>query len=304
MEIKDARRIKSRHLAAFVESTRSGSLKIAAARLFLTQPAISKTLKDLEEIIGTRLLIRGRGGLQLTREGEVFLPFAEQSLAALGHGLASLAGLSAGEAVPLRVGALPSVAAEFLPRAVNRFYDLSPRSPVTVEDGRVAPLLDQLRNGELEFVLGRMGPPESMPGLSFTPLYSDNVIFVAAHDHPLTKGCTLEDLSGWLVLYPPAKAAIRPLVDRFLMSQGAPRLPHRLETVSGAFGRSMTLGPKQAVWVISEGVIASDLQSGQMVRLDIDTSEMSGPIGIMARSEEDPTPQMRLFRQALFESIP
>lgn len=301
MEIRRARQIKSRHLSAFVEATRSGSLKTAAERLFLTQPAISKTLKDLEEIIGVQLLERGRGGVRLTREGEVFLPFAEQSLAALGHGLASLAGLSTGEAVPLRVGALPSVAGDFLPKAVNRFHDLSPATPITVEDGRVAPLLEQLRAGELEFVLGRMGPRETMQGLSFTPLYSDNVIFVARKGHPLGKGCTLDDLADWLVLYPPPKAAIRPLVDRFMMSRGVARLPHRLETVSGPFGRTMVLGERRALWVISQGVVASDLAGGQMVRLPIDTSEMSGPIGIMARSEEDPTPQMRLFRQALAE---
>lgn len=302
MESIDARLIKNRHLSAFVEATRTGSLKAAAERLYLTQPAISKTLKDLEAIIGARLMERGRGGLRLTREGEVFLPFAEQSLAALGHGLSSLEALSAGEAAPLRIGALPSVAADLLPLAADRFARLSPRTPVTVEDGRISPLLEQLRTGALDYVIGRMGQPETMIGLSFTQLYSEKVVFAVAADHPLSDGCSLEDLADWLVLYPPAAAAIRPLVDRYMISHGVARLPNRLETVSGAFGRSMTLGPRQAVWIISEGVVTRDIGDGRMVALALDTSTTSGPIGIMARSEEDPNPPMRLFRQALIEA--
>lgn len=302
MENNKAKLIKFRHLAAFVESTRTGSLKAAAERLFLTQPAISKTLKDLEEILGVCLMERGRGGLNLTREGEVFLPFAEQSRAALEHGLSSLEAINAGDAAPLRVGALPSVAADLLPVAVDSFARLSPSTPVTVEEGRISSMLEHLRMGLLEFVIGRLGKPEIMVGLSFTQLYAENVVFAVAAEHPLARGCKLEELMDWLVLYPPQTAAIRPFVDRYMISNGLGRLPNRLDTVSGAFGRSMTLGPRQAIWIISEGVVARDIAAGRMVSLPLDTSAMAGPIGIMARSEEDPTPPMRLFRQALLEA--
>ena len=57
------RRIKLRHLEAFVEITKLRSLKRAAERLHLTQPAISRTLAELEQILGTKLLTRGRGGV-------------------------------------------------------------------------------------------------------------------------------------------------------------------------------------------------------------------------------------------------
>ncbi|WP_095589486.1 pca operon transcription factor PcaQ [Actibacterium ureilyticum] len=299
MATNKAKQIKMRHLSAFVESTRAGSLKLAAERLFLTQPAISKTLKDLEEILGVSLMDRGRGGLSLTREGEVLLPFAEQSLAALEHGLSSLEAINAGDASPLRVGALPSVAADLLPVAVDVFARLSPATPVTVEEGRISSMLEHLRMGYLEFVIGRLGKPETMIGLSFTQLYAENVVFAVAADHPLAQGCELEDIANWLVLYPPATAAIRSFVDRFMITKGIGRLPDRLDTVSGAFGRSMTLGPRKAIWIISEGVVSRDIAAGRMVALPLDTSAMAGPIGIMARSEEDPTPPMRLFRQAL-----
>ncbi|MXQ07332.1 pca operon transcription factor PcaQ [Alphaproteobacteria bacterium GH1-50] len=303
MEIRKLRQIKMRHLLAFVETVRAGSLKAAAGRINLTQPAISKTLKDLEDILGAPLLLRDRGGIALTREGSVFRQFAEQSLASLGHGLSSIEALNLGISAPLRLGALPSVAAVFLPDAVQRFAELSPSTPVTVDDGGIGTLIDRLRAGELDIVVGRMGRPERMTGLSFTQLYSEQVVFVVAADHPCARATDLAELAGQKLLYPPEDAAIRPLVDRFMLSEGITGWPDRLETVSGAFGRAMTLGPARAVWLISQGVVAGDIAAGRMVAVPIDTTAMAGPVGIMARSEEEPTPPVRLFRQALFETL-
>ncbi len=81
------RRIKFRHVQCFVEIARERSLKNAAEKLYLTQPAISKTLKELEEIVGATLMLRNRSGVSLTKEGEVFLHFSQMSLASLQQGL-------------------------------------------------------------------------------------------------------------------------------------------------------------------------------------------------------------------------
>lgn len=304
METERIRQIKLRHLSAFVETVRCGSLKAAADRIHLTQSAISKTLKDLEAILGVVLLTRDRGGIALTREGAVFRQFAEQGLAALTHGLASLDALSAGRDTPVRVGTLPSVAADLLPDVVLHFAELSPGTPVLVEDGSIGAMLDRLRSGALDLVVGRLAQPEVMAGLSFTPLYSEQVVFAVAPDHPLAGATDLAALQSALVLFPPEGSAIRPLVDRFLISQGVGDWANRLETVSGAFGRAMMLGPARAVWVISQGVVARDIDAGRVVTLPVDTSAMAGPVGIMARSEEDPMPAIRLFRQSLLELSP
>ena len=103
------RRIKFRHLDAFSAIARARSFKIAAEQLNLTQPAISKTLKELEDILGVAVMERSRSGVSLTPPGEVFLQFAEQSTAALRHGLRSIQATSEA-AGQLRLGALPSVA--------------------------------------------------------------------------------------------------------------------------------------------------------------------------------------------------
>ncbi|QFT58249.1 HTH-type transcriptional regulator BenM [Sulfitobacter sp. THAF37] len=302
MELNRTRQIKMRHLAAFVETVRCGSLKAAAERMFLTQSTLSKTLADLENILGTTLMHRGRGGISLTREGAVFRQFAEQGLAAVSHGLTSLDALSAGRAAPLRIGTLPSVSADLLPDVILRFETLAPSTPVTVVEGPVTTLTDGLRAADFDLVIGRMGPTDRMTGLNFTHLYSERVIFAAATGHPAAEINDAGALAAYRVLYPPPNAAIRPLVDRFMIERGIGIFPRYIETVSTAFARAMTLGSAQAVWIISQGVVARDIAAGRMTALPIETDSMSGPVGIMTRSEEDPAPALRLFRQALFET--
>lgn len=293
------RRIKLRHLEIFTAIARVGSLKRAADQVHLTQPAMSRTLRELEDTLGKRLMMRDRGGVTLTREGEVFLHFAEQSLAALRHGLSSLQGLGEDGAGRLAIGALPSVAAKLLPPALARFHGLAPRVSVQIEDGPHGYLVERLRTGALDLVIGRLGDPESMAGLSFAPLYSEHVVFVVAAGHALAGDSDLARIMGHEVLYPPRGAAIRPLVDRMMLAAGLGQRVVQVETVSGALGRALTLGPAGAVWIISHGVVADDIAAGRMVALPVDTGLTAGPVGIMARADETPDAGARLFRQAL-----
>lgn len=297
------RRIKFRHLEAFVSIARAKSLKRAAQQLNLTQPAISKTLKDLEVILAVSLMDRGRAGVRLTSQGEVFLQFAEQSMSALQTGLNSIASLGEGGGAVLTVGALPSVAAQVLPDAVQRFRRASPGTVVQILDGPHNHLTDRLRAGALDLVVGRLGRPETMNSLSFTQLYSEDVVVVVAPDHPLAGATQLDQLTGFPILYPPSGSAIRPLVARLMIAAGMSLFANRIECASGDFGRAMTLGAAQGIWFISRGVVAADLETGGLVALDIDMSATAGPIGIMARSEEVPTPIAHLFRQSVIEAV-
>lgn len=293
------RRIKFRHLEAFTSIARAQSLKVAADRLHLTQPAISKTLKDLETILGVTLMDRGRAGVHLRPEGEVFLQFAEQSISALQNGLHSVASIGAQGGGTLRLGALPSVAAGLIPSAVQDFRAAAPDTIVQVREGSHAYLTDHLRNGALDLVVGRLGRPDSMTGLSFTQLYEEKVVIVVAPGHPLAGAMRLDQIAGFPVLYPPKDAAIRPLVARLMIARGLALFNDRIETTSAAFARAMTLGPAQAVWFISQGVVAHDIADGRLVPLHINTDPTTGPVGIMVRSEETPTPAVQQFRKVL-----
>lgn len=293
------RRIKLRHLEAFTAIARLGSLKAACAALNLTQPALSRTLKELETVLGVTLMTRDRGGVQLTPEGTVLLDHAVRGLAALRRGLDGVAQLREGAAEPLRVGALPSVSARLMPQAVARFRRLSPATPLTVEDGAHGALTAALRAGRLDLVIGRMGAPDSMAGLSFTQLYQERCICVARPGHPILDAPRLDParLTAWPVLYPPPGSAIRPLVERWCLAQGIADFPEKIEAISGAFGRNY-LRNSEALWFISEGVVARDIDDGQLVALPLDMTLTAGPVGLMTLSQATATRSQQLFAQA------
>ncbi|MBV1862829.1 MAG: pca operon transcription factor PcaQ [Rhodobacteraceae bacterium] len=298
----DNQRIKFRHIQCFVEIVRQESLKKAAERLFLTQPAISKTLKELEEIVGAVLLHRSRAGIRLSQQGEVFHHFAEMSLAALQQGVDGVEQIGKSGNARLLVGALPSVAAGLMPVVAKEFGKLSPATTLCISDGPHGYLIDRLRHGELALIIGRLGPPQTMQGLSFTQLYNEHVVFVVRPGHPMSKTGNLDDLADWPIVYPPENAAIRALVERILIANGIGELPNRIETVSGAFGRVYTRD-SDAIWIISYGVVANELAEGRLVALPVDTSITKGPVGLMTRQDHEKTPEERLFHSALSKAI-
>lgn len=292
------RRIKFRHLDAFSAIARAKSFKTAAEQLNLTQPAISKTLKELEDILGVVVMERSRSGVALTPQGEIFLQFAEQSTAALRHGLRSIQAASQA-AGRLKLGALPSVASSLLPGAVLRFAQSSPDTRVEIHEGPHPDLTSRLRSGGLDLVVGRLGKPETMVGLSFQQLYSEKVVIVANPQSPARSIRDPAELARFRVLYPPGDSAIRPLVARQLIAQGVPLFANRIETASPAFGRAVTLVDPGSVWIISHGVVAEDIAAGRLVALEIDLPSTQGAVGIMSRAEEVPSVATRSFARLL-----
>jgi LysR family pca operon transcriptional activator len=293
-------RVKYRHVQCFLEVARRRSLVKAADALSITQPAVSKTLKELEDILEVRLFERSRKGVSLTQFGEVFLHYAGASLAALKQGLDSVAQARMSGESHLNVGVLPSVAARIVPDAVQTFQSERIETTLTLITGPNTFLLSRLRVGELDLVVGRLADPEQMAGLSFAHLYSESVTFVVRRGHPLLaeNSKDLSRIADFPVLYPTKEAIIRPYVERLLIAQGVTRLPKRVETISNTFGRSYTLDT-DAVWIISSGVVSRDVATGELVELPLETSETTGPVGLTTRADAAPTPALIMFQSAL-----
>jgi LysR family pca operon transcriptional activator len=159
-------------------------------------------------------------------------------------------------------------------------------SKVRIVTGPTAFLQAQLRLGELDLVIGRMADPDVMTGFSFEHLYSEKIAFVVRPKHPLLSVDPFDfsAIAQFQILMPPPGSIIRPTVERFLISQGLGSLPHQIETVSTAFGRSYTRG-SDAIWIISEGVTAEDVASRSLAHLPVDTHETLGPVGLTTRTD-------------------
>lgn len=292
--------IKLRHLEAFVEVARQRSIQKAAHALHISQPAVTKTMRELEESLKVTLYEREGRGIRLSNHGEVFLRHAGAALVSVRQGLDSVSGGSAGELQAIRVGALPTVSSLIMPRAIELLLQEQPERRVRIVTGENAAILEQLRQGELDVVVGRLAATELMVGLSFEHLYSEAVRFVVRPRHPLSRatGSVLERIADHLVLMPTPASIIRPYVDRLLLANGVPAFPRQIETVSDTFARAF-LRTNDAIWIISAGVVANDLTDGTLVALPVDTTETSGPVGLTMRADGPIRPGTELLARAI-----
>ncbi len=275
----------------------------ASEVLSISQPAVTKTMRELEEILGVPVVERDGRGIRITRFGEVFLRHAGTALTALRQGLDSVSQELDGSGPPIRIGALPTVSTRIMPKAMSLFLAERTSSQVKIVTGENAVLLEQLRIGDLDLVVGRLAAPEKMTGFSFEQhLYSEQVRFLVRAGHPLATGhAVFERLADYPVLMPTRNSIIRPFVDRLLITNGIGTLPVQIETVSDAFGRAF-VRESDAVWIISEGVAARDVSEGKLVALPIDTSETTGPVGLTMRTDMAQTAAMQILIQTLREA--
>ncbi|GEO85366.1 pca operon transcription factor PcaQ [Ciceribacter naphthalenivorans] len=293
-------RIKFRHLQTFLEVARQRSVGKAADALAITQPAVTRTMRELEEILGVALLEKEGRGIRVSHLGEVFLKHAAESLASVQRGMDSLAQAMKSEGPPISIGTLPTASATFMPDAVAEFLASGTGSQVKIATGENRVLLDSLRLGELDLVVGRLAAPERMAGLFFEPLYSEEVAIIVSPGHPLLarRNFTLGALANYTVLMPNKGSVIRPYVDRLLLTNGIPDLPKMLETVSASFGRAFVMR-HNAVWFISRGVVVDELESGRLAELSIDMSETRGAVGLTTQAGVEPSAALALMMQTI-----
>jgi LysR family pca operon transcriptional activator len=292
-------RVKFRHLQTFVEVARQKSVVKAADILHISQPAVTKTIRELEEELGVPVLERDGRGIRLTRHGEVFLRHASASLTALRQGIDSVSQEFLDNAPPVRIGALPTVSTRIMPRAMSLFLKEGTRSRIKIVTGENAVLLEQLRVGDLDLVVGRLAAPEKMAGFSFEHLYSEQVLFTVRAGHPLLAGGSIfEGLGNYPVLMPTRGSIIRPFVEQLLIANGVGSLPTQVETVSDAFGRAFVRS-SDAVWIISSGVVADDIADGMLAILPLDTSETKGPVGLTLRADAAPSLPLSILMQTI-----
>lgn len=295
-------RIKMRHLQTFVEVSQLRSVGRAAQSLNVSQPAISKTLAELEEILGARLMVRNRGGAVPTPVGQMFLSYANASLSALRQGVAGVAESLVSAPVRLSIGALPSVAARLVPDAVIEFRKAAPEATLAMVSAPNSHLLAELAAGALDLVIGRLGQPGAMTGYSFSQLYLERISLVVRPGHPLAGNTDPAAIADYPLLFPDENAAVRSIAEQFFVARGIPRRRDRIETVSETFGRAY-VRKTDAVWVISSGAIALDVAEGKLVELPVDMSGTLGPIGLTLRAEGEISPALRLFIQALRQTV-
>ncbi len=279
-------RIKMRHLHCLVVVGQERSMLRAAHVLALTQPAVSKTLAELEALVGRPLLVRHARGVELTRAGQVLVQHASASLRSLREGLDAAAGQPQSHQASVSVGALPNVSATLLPQAVEALRTAMPSLHVRVASGTNAHLMGRLRQGELDMVFGRLAEPSDMIDLVFEQLFVEPLVVAARPSHPLSRlrKPGPRALSAYPLILPMAGTSIRRTIDAFLVTHRVELPACVIDTLDTAFALQMVRST-DACWFLPEGLLAG-LSPVKLARLALPTQETAGPVGLTVRRDE------------------
>ncbi|PMX27642.1 MULTISPECIES: pca operon transcription factor PcaQ [unclassified Pseudomonas] len=292
-------RIKFRHLQCFLAVAHRGSLARASETLAISQPAVSKTLKELEQLLGVALFERSKSGAALTSAGFTFLRYAGPSVQALREGVQSLrSGELEGGLV--RLGVLSTVESSLLPDVVRALHSEHPTLVVSVVTGPSSYLLSQLRMGDLDLVVGRMTDSPQIEGLAFEHLYSEAMVLVVRPQHPLLNGSAdaRTALCEYPAVLPLTGTTIRRHADSLYVQLGVGAPRQRLETLSVALSRRYVL-TSNAVWIAPQDAVRHDLERGDLEVLDPGLQEPGGSVGICS----NPTVPMPLTAQWCCEAL-
>ncbi|PLN35283.1 LysR substrate-binding domain-containing protein [Klebsiella pneumoniae] len=299
-----SQRIRLRHLHTFVAVAQQGTLGRAAETLNLSQPALSKTLNELEQLTGTRLFERGRLGAQLTLVGEQFLTHAVKVLDALnsaGQALKRKEGLNNDI---VRIGALPTAALGILPTVIGQFHKQQKDITLQVATMNNTMLLAGLKSGEIDIGIGRMSDPELMSGLHYELLFLESLKLVVRPGHPLLQETvTLSRVMEWPVVVSPKGTVPRQNAEALLQSQGCKMPAGCIETLSASLSRQLTVD-FDYVWFVPSGAVKDDLRRGVLTALPIATQGAGEPIGILTRVDATLTPGTQTLLSAIRKSMP
>jgi len=174
--------LDSRQLRAFNTLARTGSFTLTAKELFLSQSAVSHSMKALEQEVGCRLLDRVGKKVLLTQAGETLLHHSEKILQEMEQARTALLQLGKWGRGRLRLGASTTACQYLLPPVLRQFKEEYPQSLISIEPGDTVEALDLLRSNRVDLAI--MLEPTSHEQVDFHPLFSDELAFLVGADHP------------------------------------------------------------------------------------------------------------------------
>lgn len=297
-------RIRIQHLDMVLKLVERGSVHEAARALGLTQPAVTKALKDLEALFGVPLFYRETKGLRPTPFCLPLERFARDVIFGLDETVASVAALLRGEEGRVTVGAVPGRALTLLTRASGRLQREHPQIVVCVSADPSEELLRRLEVGELDFALATRSAEMKEQDVSFVPIGTDPLALVVAPTHALLalQPVTLHDLAQQSWALPPRPNPARTQIEQAFAQLGEGP-PQQVVETAGALATLEFVLNWDAVGVLDAG-LARRLENTGMVRVLQTTLAMHGAaLGLVTQRRRRMRANAALVYRAVNEQI-
>jgi DNA-binding transcriptional LysR family regulator len=290
-----------RQVQHFLAVAAEGNFHRAAAKVHLTQQAVSKSVAQLESKLGVRLFDRDRQSVGLTAFGRLLLPHARTIAAEarqFDEGLAALLGTRTGS---LRVGATPTTISRLLPTALRLLLRRRPKLRVAIEHGDYDRLSSLLLQGQLDAVLSTEPPPPWDPLIHIEALCTDANVVAARPNHPMVKKLKLRALADypWLALTNFAKAEQD---TRALFGAAGIKPPAPAMTTSSVAFALAWLEDSDFLCVMPRQLIARELAEGRLAALDVRIRPGSWPLVLATRRHATRSPATLAFIESAREA--
>lgn len=272
--------IESRRLRQFLAVYELGSIGQAAEKMLLTQPALSKSLRSLEDELGVRLFDRTPVGVVPTVFGETLAMHAKGIEAQLRQAEAAIGALRGKAKGHVVAGIGPSVAPNLMPLATIYLQRLHPGIELSVVEGLVDDLVPQLRRGQIDVAVGAW-PRLADPDFSTETIIVDTLEVFARASHPLAARAGpvgLDMLIGHQWALPPASQKWRQHFDALFIEQGLSPPSPSVTSTSATFLKSLmrrgdylSFLPSQLISRDGDGLVALPIDAPRL-RPDISMS--------------------------------
>ncbi|HJV26950.1 MAG TPA: LysR substrate-binding domain-containing protein [Aromatoleum sp.] len=188
--------MKDHQLKALVQVADSGSIRAAARAMHLSQSALTKALRELEEDVGAELLTRSYKGIAFTLAGQALLVRARLAIATLEKAREEVRLLRGGAGARIAIALTPLVAATVLPRVLTEFRRVQPDAALALEEGLLTNVVPGLIEGRLDFAVALANPQDLPYEVSFEALAEVPAAPAGRVGHPLAQARTWEALRG------------------------------------------------------------------------------------------------------------
>ena len=289
--------LKLRHLVLVLAIAEHRSLARAADELYLTQPAMSRALREAEAAIGAVLFDRTRHGMVPTAAGEACLEHARAivgQLETLGRRVTELGDPQTGT---VSIGAHVTGANLLVPRAVARLVAERPRIEVRIREAPPETLIQELNAGDLDLLVGRVTEHPSTAGLSMVPLYREPFRVVAGRGHPVLELADpgLVELSSFAWAVPVAGTPLRDAFVRDFNAAGIAEPARQIECGTPAPLRTLVV-EAGFLGLMPESMAAAD---SDLEMLPLNLGGMSEDVGFMVSPDRPLTATARLLIESL-----
>jgi DNA-binding transcriptional LysR family regulator len=289
-----------KQLQAFVHACRFGVLTRAADEMFITQPAVSVLIRQMEEALGVRLFDRTSRSLRPTVAAREILPTVERMLRDLESLKSSVKELVGRQRGHLRFAATPSIAGAIVPRLMAEYRTLYPNIEVSIDDAAPDRLTAPTLAGDVEFSIGTLD--EAPEGLTLQCLARDRLCAICRKDLKLARKRrpTWEDALAYPWIAIKANSGIRSLIDDVLFTLGV-RKPVQYEVSYMTTGLSMAQAGLGIA--IFPGILLSAFPHPDLVACKLEGPVVTRDISLIRRAEQSLSPAAESFVELWYKRI-